>query len=241
MISIPTEVIPSSKKPQPERQPALGWLPQRLGPNRKPTLGPAPYWDCDIAKWFVAWKPGDFTIPNYNNPATTTCSNPITTVNYDTAFKDSVIQDTLIFTLVPGSAGTYQYNNANFFPLDGRGFGADEPAAWKAANPAYANHNYSFTMELHWAFENRAGLTFQFAGDDDVWAFINNRLVMDIGGIHNTTPGSVNVDTLGLVNRLDTLNFFYAERHVTGSDIRITTNIISATPDRNKFESGSKH
>ncbi|MGB7567936.1 MAG: fibro-slime domain-containing protein [Chitinivibrionales bacterium] len=202
----------------------LGMVAATLGPNRKPTLGPAPYWDCDIAKWFVAWKPGDFTIPNYNNPATTTCSNPITTVNYDTAFKDSVIPDTLVFTLVPGSAGVYQYYNANFFPLDGRGFGADEP------NAAYRNHNYSFTMELHWAFENRAGLTFQFEGDDDVWAFINNRLVMDIGGIHNTTPGSVNVDTLGLVNRLDTLNFFYAERHVTGSDIRITTNIISAPP-----------
>src|SRR5271157_5271700 len=37
---------------------------------RKPVLGSAPYWDCDISKWFVAWTPGDFTIPNYTNPAT---------------------------------------------------------------------------------------------------------------------------------------------------------------------------
>jgi len=35
---------------------------------------------------------------NYTNPAATTCSNPITTVSYDTAFKNIVIQDTLTFT-----------------------------------------------------------------------------------------------------------------------------------------------
>lgn len=202
----------------------LGMVAATLGPNRKPALGPTPYWDCDIAKWFVAWTPGDFTIPNYTNPVTTTCSNPVSTVNYDTAFKNMVFQDTLTFTLVPGSAGTYQYNNANFFPLDGRGFLAE------VSQGTMRTHNYSFTMELHWVFQNRPGLTFQFAGDDDVWAFINNRLVMDIGGIHNTTQGSVNVDTLGLVNRKDTLDFFYAERHVTGSDIQITTNIISTQP-----------
>ena len=33
---------------------ALGWLPIRLMPKRKPILGPMPYWDCRIAKWFSA-------------------------------------------------------------------------------------------------------------------------------------------------------------------------------------------
>jgi fibro-slime domain-containing protein len=199
----------------------LGMVANTLDAQRKPTLGPNPYWDCQIAKWFRPWTPGDFTIPNYTNPVTYTCSNPVSTVNYDTAFKNIVIQDSLTFTLVPGSAGTYQYNNANFFPLDNRGFGLEGQ-----------QHNYSFSMELHWEFKKIPGLTFQFEGDDDVWAFINNRLVMDIGGIHNATAGSVNVDNLGLTDNTKYMfDFFYSERHVTQSDIRITTNIISAAPD----------
>jgi fibro-slime domain-containing protein len=202
----------------------LGMVADTLDAQRKPVLGPVPYWNCYIAKWFRPWQSGDFTIPNYTNPVTTTCSNPDSTVNYDTAFTNMVFQDTLIFTLVPGSAGTYQYTNAAFFPLDGRGFGADEPAGSGATN-----HNYSFTMELHWQFVKVQGLTFQFAGDDDVWAFINNRLVMDIGGIHNTTNGSVSVDSLGLTNEKGYMfDFFFCERHRTGSDIMISTNLFTS-------------
>ena len=74
-------------------------------------------------------------------------------------------------------------------------------------------------------------MTFNFEGDDDVWAFINNRLVMDIGGIHPTAIDSINVDSLGLTNNKKySFDFFYCERHVTGSDIRITTNIIAPPP-----------
>ena len=214
--------------PEFEKTPAAsathtGMVAPTLGPNGLPTVGPNPYWDCDIAKWFVPWQAGDFTIPNYNNPTTTACGNPFQTVNYDTAFKNMEIDTFLVFTLIDAVRGTYQFNDSTFFPLDGRGFGADE------TNAAWRNHNYSFSMKLHTAFTKVAGLTFQFAGDDDCWAFINNNLVMDLGGIHNTTPGPLNVDNLGLQNLSQcTFDFFYCERHATGSDIEITTNLLSA-------------
>ena len=208
-----------------------GMVAATLGPNGTPTLGPTPYWDCDIAKWFVDWTPGDSTIPNYIPPAIPAtpgmynCSNGFKKVNYDTAFKNVEIDTFLIFTYVPGSQGSYQFQSAAFFPLDGRGFGADE------TNTAWRNHNYSFSMKLHWQFTYVSGLTFQFAGDDDLWAFINNKLALDIGGIHNTTLGSLDVDTLGLTpgNQYN-FDLFYCERHATGSDIEITTNIITAKP-----------
>jgi len=123
-----------------------GMVAAMLDSQSKPVLGPTPYYNCQIAKWFRPFTSGDFTIPNYTNPATTTCSNPLGTVNYDTAFKNIVIPDTLTFTLVAGSQGTYEYTNSNFFPLDGRGFGNE------IAKGMQRTHNYSFSMEMHWEF-----------------------------------------------------------------------------------------
>jgi fibro-slime domain-containing protein len=156
-------------------------------------------------------------------------------VGHDTSFKNVVVPDSLIFTQVSGSK--YQYNNANFFPLDGKGFEANGGARdWNLVKDfctwiGQANHNYGFTMELHRIFIKIPGLTFDFEGDDDVWLYINNQLVMDLGGIHGTALGSLNIETLGLTNgqgyRFD---FFYCERHSHVSDIKITTNMLIYIP-----------
>ena len=111
-----------------------------------------------------------------------------------------VIYETLPFTLHDATTGTYQFYDPNFFPLDNRGFGT-EPATYPAYNWTNTqNRNFSFSMELHHQFTYRRGLRFDFTGDDDVWAFINNRLCMDLGGIHGALDGSIDLDTIaGLV------------------------------------------
>jgi fibro-slime domain-containing protein len=74
-----------------------------------------------------------------------------------------------------------------------------------------------------------AGLTFQFTGDDDVWAYLNNTLAMDIGGKHGALNGSIDLDTIpGLVaGQKYNFDFFYCERHTNSADIRITTNLFT--------------
>lgn len=113
-------------------------------------------------------------------------------------------------------AVTYSYNNSNFFPVDNEGFGNEG-----------RNHNFHFTTEIHNNFTYVKGQYFTFSGDDDVWVFINKKLVVDIGGIHAKSSKSVNLDDLGLIpGNTYSLDIFHAERHTSQSNFGITTSIV---------------
>lgn len=186
-----------------------------------------------IKYWFRSWADsakGDSTRPTYENNVDGVWGRylGIEKIGHDTSFKNIVFKDSLPFTLL--ADGRYQYNNKDFFPLDGKGFGAE--------NSGYKN-NFSFTMELHWEFEMSEDLVFDFEGDDDVWAFIDNKLVMDLGGRHGPEEGSFDLndfrdknDKKLVAGQKYMLDFFFAERHQTGSTITITTNIISVKPQK---------
>jgi fibro-slime domain-containing protein len=142
-----------------------------------------------------------------------------------------VIYDSLPFILEDAARGVYAYDNQQFFPLDGRGFGA-EPASYALYNWTNTqNHNYSFAMEMHRSLTYDSGMVFTFGGDCDVWAFVDGRLCADVGGIHGPEVATVRLDTLSLTpGRAYALDVFYAERHVTGAAIRMSAAIVSHCP-----------
>lgn len=105
-------------------------------------------------------------------------------------------------------------------------FNNDEPPTFGkilAGQP----RNGNFCMESHATFIYQPGQTFSFRGDDDVWVFINNKLVVDLGGVHIPKSANVRLDTLNLTpGQTYKWDLFYCDREACGSSLRIKTSIF---------------
>ena len=149
--------------------------------------------------------------------------NPTTTnqTNFDQWYRDvDGVNKAFSHPIALSKMGAvYTFENNAFFPLDGKGFGNE-------GHP----HNYHFTYELHTTFHYAGGETFTFTGDDDLFVFVNKRLAIDLGGVHGSATGSINLDAdaakLGLTKgQIYQLDFFFAERHTVDSHFRIDTTL----------------
>jgi fibro-slime domain-containing protein len=115
--------------------------------------------------------------------------------------------------------GSWVFDDSTFFPIDGLGTPEEEQ-----------DHNFHFTTAIQTRFEYRGGERFTFVGDDDLWLFLNGRLALDLGGLHEACAGSVDLDAvageLGLQpGGTYPMHLFHAERHTTESSFRLETTI----------------
>ena len=120
--------------------------------------------------------------------------------------------------------------------------GPKSPAAVNSAvaqNPALAGllHNYAFTVMGYTRFTYNPTDSLMFAGDDDMWIFVDGHMVADLGGTH--LPAEARIAMIDLANEFGwgegskhDLHFFYADRQTDGSNLKITTTIAEVMQPR---------
>lgn len=118
------------------------------------------------------------------------------------------------------------------YDADAQGGDTSKTNVWKEtagrlpASDDGNNHNCFFGMQYAVKFTLTADyvgpLEYYFFGDDDMWVFLDDKLVCDIGGVHSSVGEYVNLwDYLKENGRTEsethTLTFFYTERGASGS------------------------
>ncbi|MDD6024633.1 MAG: fibro-slime domain-containing protein [Oscillospiraceae bacterium] len=169
-----------------------------------------------------------------------------------------------------GKTHTHIFTN-NFWPMDqaaGRtdalwgtygnpgkfqGFneGGNPTSGWSnnAADFPYGDdgraHNWFFGMNFAISFSLTADyegpLEYYFFGDDDLWVFLDQTLVCDIGGVHSSVGEYVNLrDYLPVGSEgQHTLSFFYTERGDTGSTCYMSFTLPSVSSATTSRDTGS--
>lgn len=99
-------------------------------------------------------------------------------------------------------------NNKNWYDEDGNRLKPTDSGYEKTLYKTVGTNDYQFGMYMSGDFlqpkdgkvsakqgNGRSDMIYEFNGDDDMWIYIDNVLVLDIGGVHDAHSGKINFST----------------------------------------------
>ncbi len=99
------------------------------------------------------------------------------------------------FLVYPGTYQDEEGKPIGFFPFNQ--YNSNQRTVKPEKGNCYYHHHFGLTMDINFLlaknkqYKNK-DMVFEFSGDDDVWVFVDDVLLLDIGGIHDRVSGSIN-------------------------------------------------
>ena len=104
------------------------------------------------------------------------------------------------FELIHNSSIEETTPKAGFFPFSRYDPSKTDVSYQNDYTGGYYNHHFGMTIEADLYFPetkkiNGEDIIFKFSGDDDIWVFLDDKLILDMGGFHQPSKGVINFTT----------------------------------------------
>lgn len=134
-----------------------------------------------------------------NFPFNESTFNGITTYSYDSfTDKNRVIVDNDFKVDTYSNATVGNDKGVGFFPFD-KTTATNNSNKYGYGTEFDIDFYMSETGKLTAADGTQKDITFNFSGDDDVWVYVDGVLVLDLGGAHKVSSGSINFSDMKVI------------------------------------------
>ncbi|MFG0305018.1 MAG: fibro-slime domain-containing protein [Phycisphaerales bacterium JB040] len=157
-------------------------------------------------------------------------------LSFATWFRDSPgmnLTDLHQLVMSDIGGGVYSFKTDDWDPIEDALYGNES---------ASGNRNFTVALQSIFLNTNCSSAFFEIATSMDAWVFVDDTMVIDLGGSTDTNRQRIDLDRLGLVSdRWYTVRVFLAHRVDGPQDLEISTTIPLTPPRDIRFRADAHH